>query len=113
MTQGEAAVGLDLFAAAWVERWTLHGGSITVDTSGNDHMFARVNSSDIPGYELPATLTDEERYRRRQVDDLMLSGRTRELLELLEFVPGGREAVKAHVRCFPSIAYQGGTLAIA
>lgn len=109
-----AAPGLDLFAAAWLERWLAHGGQLTVNPDGTGDMFARVNCSDVPGYEPPpAGWTEEQQCRRREIDDWMLCGRTRELMDLLNLVPGGREAVKAHVRAFPSFAYQGGTVGVA
>jgi hypothetical protein len=99
-----------LFAAAWLERWLVHGGSVMAKPDGSGSMFIPVSSRDVPGYqEPPENWTDEQRDARREVDDWMLCGRTRELMDLLEIVPGGREAVKAHVRAFPSTVYQSGT----
>jgi hypothetical protein len=42
----------------------------------------------------------------------MLCGRTRELMDLIELVPGGREAIKRHVREYPSAAYADGTMVL-
>ena len=104
-----AAPGLDLFAAAWLERWLHHGGSLTVNPDGTGHMFARVSSSDSPNHEpLPDNASDSY----RDFVEGQFNGRTRELMDLLELVPGGREAVKAHVRAFPSFAYKGGTVGV-
>lgn len=104
-----ATPGLDLFAAAWLERWLHHGGSFTVNPDGTGCMFARVNSSDSPNQEpMPETASDWA----RAMAEGMFTGRTRELMDLLELVPGGREAVKAHVRAFPSFAYKGGTVGV-
>lgn len=105
-----AAPGLDLFAAAWLERWLHHGGSLAVNPDGSGQMFARVSSSDSPNHEpLPEGASD---WCQAFVEG-QFTGRTRELMELLELVPGGREAVKAHVRAFPSFANEGGTMGVA
>lgn len=96
-----AAPGLDLFAAAWLERWIAHGGGMIVNPDGTGHMYARVDADDAPGYqEPPAEWPAEQRDERRRIDNWMFIGRTRELMDLLELVPGGREAVKAHVRAY-------------
>lgn len=104
-----ATPGLDLFAAAWLERWLKHGGCFTVNPDGTGTMFARVSASDAPDFEpLPDWADDWH----RGLSEGMFTGRTRELMDLLELVPGGREAVKAHVRAFPSFAYKGGTVGV-
>lgn len=108
------APGLDLFAAAWVERWTAHGGTMIVNPDGTGNVFCRVNASDVDGYqEPPVEWAEADRQRRMTWDDGMFTGRTRELLELLDLVPGGRAAVKAHVREYPSFAHAGGIVGVA
>jgi hypothetical protein len=109
-----AAPGLDLFAAAWLERWLAHGGTMTVNPDGSGNVHCRVNASDVEGYqEPPADWPEEQRQRRMSWDNAMFIGRTRELLDLLDMVPGGRDAVKAHVRSYPSFAYAGGIVGVA
>lgn len=49
LTRGtEMSGSLDLFAAAWVERWLALGGSITVSADGRSSLFAICNVSDLP-----------------------------------------------------------------
>lgn len=110
----DARAGLDLFAAAWTERWLAHGGNMIVEADGSGQTFCRANVSDVPGYKPPPAEWPEDRRQERLAwDDAMFTGRTRELLDLLELVPGGRAAVKAHVRTYPSFAYKGGTVGVA
>lgn len=107
-----ASPGLDLFAAAWLERFTAHGGSVTVHGEGRLSFFSPSSPHDAPSYEPPpANWTDEQKERRRELDHWTFLGRQRELEELLDIVPGGREAVMAHVLAFPSLAYEGGAKA--
>jgi hypothetical protein len=102
-------IGLERFAAAWVERWLTNGGSVAVDADGKTSLFALASASDVPGYEPPAGNWPESLLvDRLRFEDLMLCGRTRELVDLLDAVTGGREAVKEHVRQFPSHAYRDG-----
>ena len=109
----EAVPGLDMFAAAWLERFTSHGGSVTVEASGEGHMFLPVDPDGAPNYRPPpADWTERQKQARREIDRWMFTGRTRELIELLDLVPGGRAAVKAHVRSFPSFAYASGTMGV-
>lgn len=109
-----AAATLDLFAAAWVERWLANGGSVTVCANGKSTLCAVVSPSDVPGYEPPsADLPESVRANRILFDDYTLCGRQRELIALLDSIHGGREAVKDHVRSFPSHFYGDGTRAVA
>jgi hypothetical protein len=78
-TPAAATMGLDLFAAAWLERWNSYGGTITVTAEGR----AMAGS--------PCEHLDG----------------TRELLDLLAIVPGGKAAVTAHVRRYPVGAGNG------
>jgi hypothetical protein len=104
-----ATTGLERFAAAWVERWLALGGSIAVGGDGKASLFALASASDVPGYEPPpADWPDFIRQDRVLFDNHMLCGRQRELMDLLDAVIGGREAVKEHVRQFPSHAYSDG-----
>ena len=109
-----AAPGLDLFAAAWLERWLKLGGSMIAKPDGGGYSYCLANVEDVPGYVPPSEeLPPEQREWRRTWDDGMFIGRTRELLDLLELVPGGREAVKAHVRQYPSAVYRDRTAVLA
>lgn len=105
--------GLDLFAAAWLERWTALGGSMMVHPDGSGQTGIHVNVTDVPGYKPPPEhWSKASRQHRMDVDEWMFTGRTRELLELLEMVPGGKDAVKAHVRAYPSFAAAGGIVGV-
>ena len=109
-----AAPGLDLFAVAWTERFLALAGSLLSSADGTAQMYLRVNASDVPGYEPPPEEWPAELLERRRTwEDAMFTGRTRELMDLLEMVPGGRDAVKRHIRAFPSAAYANGTKVLA
>jgi hypothetical protein len=102
-------IGLQRFATAWVERWLANGGSVAVGSDGHATLFAVANASDVPGYQPPPEDWPENlRADRLRFDDLLLCGRTRELIDLLDVVTGGREAVKDHVCQYPSHAYMDG-----
>lgn len=104
-----ATTGLERFAAAWVERWLTNGGSVAVDGNGKAWFFARANANDVPGYEPPpANWPEFLRADRIRFDDMILTGRTSELMDLLDIVTGGRESVKEYVRRFPTHAYADG-----
>jgi hypothetical protein len=104
-----ATIGLERFAAAWTERWLANGGSVAIGADGKASFFALASASDVAGYESPpAHWSDFQRSERMAFDDHMLCGRTRELMDLLDVVTGGREAVKLYVREFPSHAYLDG-----
>lgn len=105
-----AAPGLDLFAAAWLERWLAHGGTMIVNPDGTGQ--SGLPADDPNAKEPPDGLSDSSREYHRTFSDGIYIGRTRELLDLLELVPGGREAVKAHVRAYPSFAYAGGVVGV-
>jgi hypothetical protein len=91
-TPEAAATGLDLFAAAWLERWNSYGGTVTVLENGS-----AMTGSFLP--EQTGPHADWERGRH--------VGATRELLDLLDLVPGGKQAVAAHVKAFPVGAGNG------
>jgi hypothetical protein len=105
-----AAIGLDLFAAAWTERFVALGGSMTVNPDGTGNTWLPADAPRATtNNDLPAAVRD----RRQAWEDGNFVGRTRELLDLLDLVPGGREAVKAHVRAFPTTCYANGTAVLA
>jgi hypothetical protein len=80
-----------------------------VDANDKSWIFAVANASDVPGYEPPPDDWPEPlRANQMRFDDTMLCGRTRELMDLLDAVTGGREAVKEYVRLFPTHAYADG-----
>jgi hypothetical protein len=104
-----STIGLERFAAAWVERWLANGGSVAVGEDGKASFFTVCSARDVPGYEPPAADWPEQlRLNRTQFEDTMLCGRTRELMDFLDAVTGAREAVKVHVRQFPSHVYRDG-----
>ena len=82
---------LDLFAAAWLERLNSHGGTVTATSDGR----AMVGTM-IP--EMSSTT---------QWEDGAHHGTCRELIELARLIPGGREAIAAHVARFPNWIGEG------
>lgn len=84
-----AAEGLDLFAAAWLERWHSYGGTVQFDLdSGKAATF-------LPEPSLCGA-TGDPAWSRAFRD-----GATAELRDLLDMVPGGWDALKQHVLDFP------------
>lgn len=104
-----AAPGLDLFAAAWLERFTTHGGQIILNPDGSGMFYQITDHYAAPGYEpLPDDWTPEQKRIRDNMDCWLFRGAQRELEALLDMVPGGRAAVKAHVKAFASEIYADG-----
>ncbi len=101
-----AAVGLDLFAAAWLDQWTSAGGFVTIDGDGKGWFGHGVDAPDLfkPDPTLPEAIARD----RHAWNDGHFHGRMRALEELMRHVPGGRDAVKAHVARFPSFGSANG-----
>jgi hypothetical protein len=98
MPEETAAIqpGLDLFAAAWLERWQSFGGVVFVDlvTGKPSTMMPKPGVGGRPDIE-------GEGYAREWKDGYE-TGRWRELDDLLRLVPGGTEALAAHVMRYPN-----------
>jgi hypothetical protein len=82
------AVSLDELAAIWVERWLVYGGGLIADSHT-----ARLSVS---------MRMDDWRWRshyaaQRHWHNGWMTGRWRELSELMELIPGLYDAVVAHV----------------
>ena len=92
----EIAPGLDLFAAAWLERWQSFGGNVFVDRESGKASLCMP----MPGVGGHAEIQGEG--WQRDWNDGYDTGRWRELEELLRLVPGGMKAVAAHVTRFPN-----------
>ncbi|MFD1610857.1 hypothetical protein ACFSCW_03470 [Sphingomonas tabacisoli] len=90
-----ASVGLDLFAAAWIERFTGLGGDLYAYSDGRILTYFPE-----PGV---GRRPEECEYLRAKTD-----GRFRELTDLLRAVPGGRDAVLAHLREWPFSVHSDG-----
>ncbi|MGZ3249406.1 MAG: hypothetical protein ACXWIW_06730 [Croceibacterium sp.] len=88
--------GLDLFAAAWLERWQSFGGTVFVDRDSGAASLIMPE----PGIGGRPELEGEGRLR--DWNDGYGTGRWRELEDLLLLVPGGRAAVAVHVVRYPS-----------
>lgn len=90
------SAGLDLFAAAWLERWQSFGGVVLVDKqTGSMNL-----QMPMPGFGGHREI-EGEGFQRQWLDGFD-TGRWRELEALIRLVPGGSEAVKEHVLTFPS-----------
>lgn len=105
---GEARLGN--FATAWLKRWTGHGGSIFVPRGEREGSFgfpaeapALQSHLDrlVRGEHETDQAWEDRQSRLREWLDGNYTGRMRELLDLLESVPGGPEAVKSIVRSDP------------
>lgn len=91
-----SADGLDLFAAAWIERWQSFGGSVSLELQTEKLALMMP----MPGFDGRPEIEGEG--STRTWNDGYETGRWRELHDLLKLVPGGRDAVAAHVRQYPS-----------
>jgi hypothetical protein len=90
-----ASPGLDLFAGAWIERFTALGGDLYAYSDGRMSTFMPESGV--------GRRPEEGEYLSAQTD-----GRFRELSDLLRFVPGGRDAVVAHLRQWPVSVHEDG-----
>lgn len=104
------AAGLDLFAAAWLEEWAKSGGFVSMDEAGKAWIgFAEFHCS--PAFEgasqgLPDNCT-------RAYDGFLdgkYNGKMRGMLDLLDRMPHGLDAIKAHMRMHGMICYASPTM---
>ena len=94
-TEAAIAPGLDLFIAAWLERWRSFHGNVDLDldtgkVSTGFPMPGCGGRPDIEGDEHSRTWKDGYEH-----------GRIRELDDLLRLVPGARQALAEHIRRYP------------
>jgi hypothetical protein len=101
MASVSTAPGLDLFAAAWIEKWTANGGSVLLAPGGKASIGMPVYDKSRAYTDPPSALPEDIQNRHREYLSARYDGEMRGLLELLELVPGGKDAVKLHVRTFP------------
>jgi len=94
-----ASVGLDLFAAALLERFREYHVPVVADNDGALQVWFPENGC---GDRPRAASSLERDYQ---------DGAVRELYRLMNLVPGGQEAVWQHVRRWPSKVYAEGALA--
>ena len=83
-----SGVNLDAFAAIWVERWLKYGGGLIADP-----VQAKISVS----MSFDNWRWKSEWPTQRQWHDGWMVGRWRELGDLLDLIPGLREAVVDHV----------------
>jgi len=103
----ELAAGLDLFAATWLQQWVDAGGSVQLDAGGKASIgFPMYEYS--PGYVEAATDQPEWlRENQRTFLDAHYHGRMRGMLAIIEALPCGYEALKAHMRAHGMRSYFG------
>lgn len=97
----DAAAGLDLFAAAWLERWTDAGGSVHIERDGR----MMVGYPDQPPGELQTESASAAAWRHASY-----TGGMRAMLDLLGHVPGGNAAVRQHLLEHGMTAIFGGAV---
>ncbi|MGV7121264.1 hypothetical protein [Sphingopyxis sp. 550A] len=94
----DLAPGLDLFAAAWLEKFCEIGGSVHMGPDGKA-LFGWAEYSCSRFYSEPsAELSEADQRREHAFRGADYNGRIRALMDLLETLPQGAEAVKAHMR---------------
>lgn len=110
------ALGLEAFGLAWLQRFTDHGGSVRMQEDGtamvgwpmynyspvckdNDAIMAAA----IEGHG--ASISEEHQRWRHSTNSNFYDGKMRELLDLLDTVPGGYDAVKLIVKRMPSFGF--------
>lgn len=97
--------GLDLFAASWLQQWTDAGGGVQIGADGKAGFWTPEYwcSPEFvePAKDLPDAVRDEQASFRRN----SYHGKMRALLDLLDAVPCGTAAVKAHMRSHGLHAY--------
>lgn len=103
----DLADGLDLFSATWLHQWAEAGGSVYLDADGKAFL-------GFPSYELSpeyvepsAELSDWSRYNQHAFLDARYHGKMRGMLSILEALPYGNEALKAHMRTHGMQSYIG------
>ena len=103
----ELAPRLDLFAAAWLEKFCEIGGSVHMGPDDKAHFgWAEYICSRF--YKEPSTeLSEADQRREHAFRGADYNGRIRAPMDLLETLPQGTEAVKAHMRIHGMRHYAG------
>ncbi|WP_156457616.1 hypothetical protein [Altererythrobacter sp. Root672] len=94
----EIAAGLDLFAATWLQQWSEAGGSVQIDAAGRASIGWPSYSHSPECVEVGHDLPDTVRSNQRTFRSGMYDGKMRALLELIDAVPCGHDALKLHMR---------------
>ena len=103
----ELAPGLDLFAAAWLEKFCEIGGSVHMGPD-DKALFGWAEYSCSRFYTEPsAELSEADQRREHAFRGADYNGRIRALMDLLETLPQGTVAVKAHMRIHGMRHYMG------
>jgi len=91
------SLGLDLFAATWLQRWTDAGGYVAIGRDGKASA-GFVPYEDSPHFRAPDySLPDEIQRADAACRDGHYHGSMRALLGLLAAMPTGWQAVEAHL----------------
>lgn len=101
--EANTAPGLDLFIAAWLERWHSFHGTVFLDLATG-----KIST----GFPMPGCggrPKIEGEGHARDWKDGFEHGRIRELDDLLRLVPGAKEALAEHIKRYPE-ACGGNTL---
>lgn len=99
--------GLDLFAAAWLQNWAESGGSVCVDAQGKAQLGFPVYH-DSPDYIAPVDdLPEWLRRHNETFRDGLYHGKMRALLDLIQAVPCGCDALKRHMTVHGMRTYFG------
>lgn len=97
MTDELTVNALDGFAAAWLQHWTDAGGYVGIDSSGSAG-FGFPEYSESPAFvEANPDLPEWLRASNYAFSDGVHTGKMGALFNLLKAVPGGIDAVKAHM----------------
>lgn len=104
----ELSAGLDLFAAAWLQKWSEEGGFVQLVSEGKA-LFGFPIYQKSPAFCSVADLPEAVCDRQSDWRDGHYHGRMRSLLDLLETLPEGANAVKAHMRSHGLRYYIGQT----
>lgn len=101
------APGLDLFAAAWLQQWTDAGGGVQLEKNGKAGFWRPEYWLSPEFVEPPEGLPDWMRDEQAHFRQHLYTGKMLALLDLLETVPCGAAAVKAHMRAHGIQSYFG------
>ena len=105
----ELSAGLDLFAAAWLQKWSEEGGFVQLVSDGKALFGFPVYQNSPAFCESAAALPEAVCDRQSTWRDGHYQGRMRSLLDLLETLPEGANAVKAHMLSHGLRSYCGAT----
>jgi hypothetical protein len=97
METDNLAAGLDLIAATWLQQWANAGGSVQIGANRKACFYVPETSCTFEPIDPKGNRPEWLRGNDATFRSGLYTGKMRAMLDLLEALPGGKEAVKHHM----------------